>query len=182
VFLLKFHESIFQGCGTCGTLVCYNQFENIMGYRTHSEYWQSSVQVFRRSQWSTTSVFSVHRPDMSVGESGAMCGMLACEVCDGGTQLSDLWHTITEQWHAMNYSNIKSLATQLCKPTASSLIINRKDQHYITLHTHTFNSPFSGTTRVSWYQKGKTNLDFTGAAQNPAADCDWWHAVWIHER
>ena len=30
-------------------------------------------------------------------------------------------------------------------------------------HTHTFSSPFSGTTRVSRYQKGKTNLDFTEA-------------------
>jgi len=28
-------------------------------------------------------------------------------------------------------------------------------------HTHTFNGPLSGTTRVSRYQKGKTNLDFT---------------------
>ena len=36
-----------------------------------------------------------------------------------------------------------------------------------TLHTHThthpFNGPFSGTTGVSQYQKGKTNLDFTEA-------------------
>jgi len=30
-------------------------------------------------------------------------------------------------------------------------------------HTHTFNDPFSGTTQVSRYQKGKTNLDFTEA-------------------
>jgi len=30
-------------------------------------------------------------------------------------------------------------------------------------HTHPFNGPFSGTTRVGWYQKGKTNLDFTEA-------------------
>jgi len=30
-------------------------------------------------------------------------------------------------------------------------------------HTHPFNGPFSGTTRVSQYQKGKTNLDFTEA-------------------
>jgi len=30
-------------------------------------------------------------------------------------------------------------------------------------HTHPFNGPLSGTTRVSWYQKGKTNLDFTEA-------------------
>ena len=29
-------------------------------------------------------------------------------------------------------------------------------------HTHTFNGALSGTTQVSRYQKGKTNLDFTG--------------------
>ena len=37
-------------------------------------------------------------------------------------------------------------------------------------HTHPFNGPLSGTTRVSQYQKGKTN-DFTGAR-----DSEWqWH-------
>jgi len=30
-------------------------------------------------------------------------------------------------------------------------------------HTHPFNGPFSRTTRVSRYQKGNTNLDFTEA-------------------
>jgi len=40
-------------------------------------------------------------------------------------------------------------------------------------HKHPFNGPFSGTTRVSWYQKGKTNLDFTGAR-----DSEWqWHQL-----
>ena len=29
--------------------------------------------------------------------------------------------------------------------------------------THPFNCPFSGTTRVSRYQDGKTNLDFAEA-------------------
>jgi len=39
------------------------------------------------------------------------------------------------------------------------------------IHTHPFNIPFSGTTRVSRYQKGKTNLDFT-----EAIDSEWqWH-------
>jgi len=44
-------------------------------------------------------------------------------------------------------------------------------------HTHTnpFNGPFSGTTRVGWYQKGKTNLDFT-----EARDSEWqWHQLGI---
>ena len=36
-----------------------------------------------------------------------------------------------------------------------------------------FNGPFSGTTRVSRYQKGKTNLDFT-----EASDSEWqWHQL-----
>ena len=33
-------------------------------------------------------------------------------------------------------------------------------------HTHPFNGPFSGTTWVSRYQKGKTNLDFTEARES----------------
>jgi len=46
---------------------------------------------------------------------------------------------------------------------------------YIESNTHTppFNGPFSGTTRVSRYQKGKTDLDFT-----EARDSKWqWHQL-----
>jgi len=39
-------------------------------------------------------------------------------------------------------------------------------------HTHPFNGPFSGTTRVSRYQIGKTNLDFT-----EARDSERWHQL-----
>jgi len=40
-------------------------------------------------------------------------------------------------------------------------------------HTHTFNGPLSGTTRVGRYQKGKTSLDFT-----EATDSEWqWHQL-----
>jgi len=40
-------------------------------------------------------------------------------------------------------------------------------------HTHPFNGPFSGTTQVSRYQKGKTNLDFA-----EARDSEWqWHQL-----
>ena len=42
-----------------------------------------------------------------------------------------------------------------------------------TPHTHPFNGPFSGTTQVSRYQKGKTNLDFTEARHS-----EWqWHQL-----
>ena len=41
------------------------------------------------------------------------------------------------------------------------------------MYTHTFNGPFSETTWVSRYQKGKTNLDFTEARDN-----EWqWHRL-----
>jgi len=43
----------------------------------------------------------------------------------------------------------------------------------ISTHTHRFNGSFSGTTQVSRYQKGKTNLDFT-----EARDSEWqWHQL-----
>jgi len=43
-----------------------------------------------------------------------------------------------------------------------------------TTTTHlSFNGPFSGTTQVSRYQKGKTNLNFT-----EARDSEWqWHQL-----
>ena len=53
--------------------------------------------------------------------------------------------------------------------------VNYCSKHDICTHTHIhpFNSPFSGTTRVSWYQKGKTDLDFT-----EARDSEWqWHQL-----
>jgi len=42
----------------------------------------------------------------------------------------------------------------------------------VTQKTHT-HGPLSGTTQISRYQKGKTNLDFT-----EARDSDWhWHQL-----
>ena len=45
--------------------------------------------------------------------------------------------------------------------------------HPTHTHTRAFNGPFSRTTQVSRYQKGKTNLDFT-----EARDSEWqWHQL-----
>ena len=69
-----------------------------------------------------------------------------------------------------------SMNTALC---SSDMRRYRKTLTYLqtTLnitHTHTpFNGPFSGTTQVSRYQKGETNLDFT-----EARDSEWqWHQL-----
>jgi len=43
----------------------------------------------------------------------------------------------------------------------------------LSTHTQPFNGPFSRTTRVSQYQKGKTNLDFS-----EARDGEWqWNQL-----
>jgi len=50
-----------------------------------------------------------------------------------------------------------------------------KNTTHTHTHTHPFNGPFSGTTWLSQYQKGKTNLDFT-----KARDSEWqWHQMGI---
>ena len=61
-----------------------------------------------------------------------------------------------------------------CSPTT------RPDNQFIAdcvftpgTYAHPFNGPLLGTTRVSRYEKGKTNLDFTGAR-----DSGWqWHQL-----
>jgi len=66
--------------------------------------------------------------------------------------LSLLWHLTNHRW---NY--------------------NAHTHTHTHTHTHPLNGPFSGTTQVSPYQKGKTNLDFT-----VARDSEWqWHQLGI---
>ena len=61
-------------------------------------------------------------------------------------------------------------------PNALDALVTRQQVRSNThthIHTHPFNGPLSGTTRVSWYQKGITNLDFTGAR-----DSEWhWNQL-----
>jgi len=60
-----------------------------------------------------------------------------------------------------------SLSVRKLKLVYSSLIF------VDNTHTHQFNGPFSRTTRMSQYQKGRTNLDFT-----EATDSEWqWHQL-----
>jgi len=77
------------------------------------------------------------------------------------------------------------IAIELTQTSAKRLQWRTVTMFVNTMHsvcfTHTqarararaFNSPLSGTTRVSRYQKGKTNLDFT-----EARDSEWqWHQL-----
>ena len=61
---------------------------------------------------------------------------------------------------------------RLPSSAARRRLVIRPLNHTCT-HTHPFNGPFSGTTRLSRYQKDKTTLDFT-----EARDSEWqWHQL-----
>ena len=66
----------------------------------------------------------------------------------------------------MKDNNVRLIANE----SVPKIIIN-DNIFFLNTNTHPFNGPFSGTTQVSRYQKGKTNLDFT-----EARDSEWqWH-------
>jgi len=63
--------------------------------------------------------------------------------------------------------NSKSLTVYRITTTTTTTTTTQHEgnyYYYTTVTTlHPFNGPLSGTTQVSRYQKGKTNLDFTAA-------------------
>ena len=73
------------------------------------------------------------------------------------------------QWHQLGYMQVCTLLHS-CDQEKFQVL---RDSVPVHTHTHTFNGPFSETTWVGRYQKGKTNLDFTGAR-----DSEWqWHQL-----
>ena len=96
------------------------------------------------------------------------CGTLSqssCVILTSPTDCSD------DSWRD-TFSGSMNMA--LCEVT-SDMQHSRKTLTYLlhNTHTHPFNGPLSGTTKVSQYQKGKTNLDFT-----EARDSEWqWHQL-----
>jgi len=81
-------------------------------------------------------------------------------------EYSSSWGFYPNLYHRGYASGPKWGIPSLCTQTSSADM----DTH---THTHPFNGHFSGTTQVSRYQKGKTNLDFI-----EARDSEWqWHQV-----
>ena len=76
--------------------------------------------------------------------------------------------------------NLSKPGEKLWRKTLLNLTTKKKDavdilnrRNLVNTHTHPFNGPFSRTTRVTRYQKDKTNLDFT-----EARDSEWqWHQL-----
>jgi len=86
---------------------------------------------------------------------------------------------VTKSKH-QNYLFVSSVTNTHDLPLVRILTLNITldiEAHFciVTIHTHThpFNGPLFGTTRVSLYQKGKTILDFT-----EARDSEWqWNLL-----
>ena len=71
---------------------------------------------------------------------------------------------VYQQWHEMHIFINTSLSAELIQSVVC----------YTNTHTHPFNGPLSRTTRVSSYQTGETNQDFTVKAR----DSEWqWHQL-----
>ena len=80
--------------------------------------------------------------------------------------------TLCPNWSTAKISSVQcnSKEKYTILTTLITIYITRTVQH---TYTHPFNCPFSGTTHISWYQKGKTKLDFT-----EARDSEWhWHQL-----
>jgi len=66
-------------------------------------------------------------------------------------------------------NRVKALKALLSLPTTKTENIDKSV--YTHTHTHMFNGPCAGTTRVNWYQKGKTSLDLNEARDGGVLGC-----------
>ena len=66
-------------------------------------------------------------------------------------------------------------ALPAAQPTVSKHWRRQQSTAHTHTHTHPFNGPFSRTTQVSRYQKGKTNLDFTEARDSVCGSGISWN-------
>ena len=97
--------------------------------------------------------------------------------------LSEILYNAVLCWCSINYDPV-SVSVCFCHKSSSIVLAGPVElvfgmeilfdlSYFAHTHTHPFNGPFSGTTQVSQYQKGKTNLDFT-----EARDSEWqWHQL-----
>jgi len=101
--------------------------------------------------------------------SRSRCGIMECRATQA-TPTSV--NTIDNTWQYLPPQS-NHVITAWCCTAVTCWLADSGWVYSNNTHTHPFNGPFSGTTRVSRYQKGKTNLDFT-----EARDDEWqWHSL-----
>jgi len=79
-------------------------------------------------------------------------------------------------FHSDNFTSVclsHTLVLQFCKKRCLRSFVQPTARNLFATHTRPFKGPLSGTTWLSRYQKGKTNLDLT-----EARDSEWqWHQL-----
>ena len=93
-------------------------------------------------------------------------------VSDWATELCSMWSPGSRDWKGHFGQLLEATTRPIFHTVLVGLVLAHLDLDLHT-HTHPFNGPLPGTTRVSRYQKGKTSLDFT-----EARDSEWqWHQL-----
>ena len=85
------------------------------------------------------------------------------------------WVSVLTSWRTSASSSVRGSTAGSKKKWVLYTCATATDKSLCILsqYIHPLNGPLSGTTRVNRYQKGKTNLDFTGAR-----DSEWqWHQL-----
>ena len=112
------------------------------------------------------------RPVGRPGQCGRSMGVDRCTAVQGTSQCRNHAGFSQRTW----LTTRPHAATDFCPlgicPSGISESINLFADNTHT-HTRPFNCPLSGTTRVSRYQKGKTNLDFTEAETASGSGISW---------
>ena len=92
----------------------------------------------------------------------------------GRLKRKNLFGSLCPSWTNSGKRLVKQILSEVDPPLWSREQLADPDSPLsVYTHTHPFNSPFSGTTRVSRYKKGETNLDFT-----EARDSEWqWYQL-----
>ena len=93
----------------------------------------------------------------------------------GGNVTSAGWQvTLCDpMWHVSSRSGVATLRTDLHLLLTYLFTYDKARRIFTYSQLHTFNGPFSGTTWVSGYQKGKTNLDFTEQETVSGSGISW---------
>ena len=83
------------------------------------------------------------------------------------------WTSVNQGWSLTTLTSYCATGWNTRTQTYIRDIPLKYNNTHTHTHTHTFNGPLSGTIRVSRYQKGKINLQFT-----EARDSEWqWHLL-----
>ena len=133
----------------------------------YSEVFDATFKIFFRYSTNMAKVAKAAASNISIICCTNLKDNLTKTPAGGGHRNHYLWHPVlADSRYVVTVCCLSEISARLIN-TATDTIRRRQCQLTHT-HTHPLNSHLSGTTQVSRYQKGKTNMDFT-----EARDSEW---------